>query len=138
MNDQLTAGPELDARIATEVMGWRFDERWGQIVPPEQKAGPFNMWRRTAHGQEPIPGTAIVGISYNGDLTAIHVPKYSTDIADAWRVLEHLQRRARGDSWNEFAYTRAGNLRLSRMKASEAALAICQAALNNNWESANA
>jgi hypothetical protein len=91
MTDQLTAGPELDARIATEVMGWRFDERWGQIVPPEQQAGPDEMWRRSKFGFEPVPGNTVLNIAYNGNLTAIHVPKYSTDIADAWRVLESFE-----------------------------------------------
>jgi hypothetical protein len=137
MTNQLTAGPELDARIATEVMGWRFDERWGQIVPPEQKAGPDEMLERCDGGWSAVNGTAVVGLSYNGDLTAIHIPQYSTNIADAWRVLEHLQPPARDDAWVEFVHSWTGALHLSHMKSSEAAFAICRAALQDR-ENGNA
>ena len=93
MTDKLKVGPELDARIATEVMGWRFDERWGQIVPPEQKAGPHEIWQPCWDDRdryEIVDANVVDGVGYTlcDGRAKIMIPSYSTDIADAWRVLE--------------------------------------------------
>lgn len=62
MNDELKAGPELDARIATEVMGWR-DVTMGW-VGGETDGRKWESLKSTWHP--------------------------STNIADAWRVVEKI------------------------------------------------
>ena len=103
MTDKLKAGPELDARIATEVMGWTdFVMGWvDNKTDPDHWACLKDVWRP------------------------------STDIADAWRILERLQPPSRADAWVEFVHSWVGALHLSHMKASEAAFAICRAALQD-------
>lgn len=65
--ETLVAGRELDALIAEKVMGWRnlHVERHGDDYP--------------RFGQP--PGVA---------LDCVNVPRFSTDIADAWKVVEAL------------------------------------------------
>lgn len=115
MTDELKAGPELDARIATEVMGWYAlpiaDTNGVPCWSNRPSASAFaekTDWFRPAETWRP-----------------------STDIADAWRILEWLQPPARNDAWREFIHSWVGALHLSHMTAREAAFAICRAALQD-------
>ena len=85
---------ELNVQVA-EAMGWRWDDAWGCLIPPEQTAGPDEMWTDWHYDhegddlhREPAPGAAISGIVYNGNFTKIILPEHSTDIAAAWPLLE--------------------------------------------------
>lgn len=63
---ELRAGVEIDARIATEIMGWR-DCQWSDFL---------------GHGGKPPKSDKLLRGAY-GMAT---VPNYSTDIAAAWQV----------------------------------------------------
>ena len=87
---------ELDERVA-RARGWHWDDDWGCLIPPEQKAKPGEMWtgwHRDHDGddlhRQPVPGAAINRIVYNGDMSKIILPEYSTDIAAAWQVVEWM------------------------------------------------
>jgi len=74
---KLEAGEELDALVAENVMGWLRipSELNGQqkiVVPPDGNPHPMDWWW----------GRSVYGL----------VPKYSTDIAAAWEVVERLER----------------------------------------------
>ncbi len=84
---------ELDVQVA-EAMGWHWDDDWGCLIPPEQKAKPDEMWLDWQYDKEtheswrdPALGAAISGIVYNGNFTKIHLPEYGSDIAAA-RIME--------------------------------------------------
>lgn len=107
----LEAGRELDAEVATKVMGWSVE----LIVGPRDA---FEEWRDPQgwrYGPDPKP--------------------YSTDIAAAWQVLEHVS--ASGWLWQIDMATEGGwkvlidhpDGRIRSARADAAALAICQAAL---------
>jgi len=85
---------ELDVRVA-EVMGWHWDDDWGCLIPPEQKAKPDEMWtgwhRDNADDdlhRQPVPEAVVSGIVYDGNLSKIVLPEYSTDNDIAAAVME--------------------------------------------------
>ncbi len=87
---------ELQVAVATEVMGWHWDEAWDCLIPPEQKAKPDEMWTDWELDpggwfREPIKGTMVSGVSYNGDSSKIILPDYPSDIAAAMRVVEKMR-----------------------------------------------
>lgn len=90
---------KLDVRVA-EAMGWHWDDDWGCLIPPEQKAKPSEMWTDwidDGNGdkyREPIKCHSVIGIVYSGNFTKIILPEYSSDITVAWRVVEWM--RAKG------------------------------------------
>lgn len=93
---------ELDARIAERVMGWRHDEYGGYDTPTGYR----------------LPD---------------EIPPYSTDIRAAWEVVERMGS-IKMDT--DEGYQRAApfifamqDIPFWRLKAHDAALAICQAAL---------
>ena len=84
---------EIDVRVA-EAMGWHWDDGWGCLIPPEQKASPEEMWTDWQYDgddgswwKEPIPGTHVNGVVYNGSSSKIILPEYRTSIAAA-RAME--------------------------------------------------
>jgi hypothetical protein len=56
------------------------------------------------------------------------VPAFSTDIAAAWQVVEHM-RLLDADTWLQFWRATDGHGALVGMTGPDAALAICRAAL---------
>ena len=123
---------ELDAKVA-ELMKWHWDDAWGCLIPPEQKAKPSEMWtewKTDAEGlfREPIKGAMVSGLSYNGDSSKVILPHFSTDIAAALPVLE---------KWTDAEIEKAGgNYRVTLIgapivtaDAETLPLAICRAAL---------
>ncbi len=78
----MEAGRELDALVAEKVMGW------SKRVSAD-------------HSNSPIKQLRAFGIIYawkdsNGNDKGLDVPRYSTDIAAAWQVVERLR-----DQWTE-------------------------------------
>lgn len=127
----MNAGRELDALIATKVMGWT-------NVGCEKNAQHEEF---VPHGCDPLhPAAFPFGRS--------QLPHYSTDMADAWDVVEKLSPRERGERshiaclnmphspalypddapvwWVEWF---DGDQTLDAVDAPTAALAICRAAL---------
>jgi hypothetical protein len=81
--DSMQAGRELDEVIALDVMGWEHrTESWydGEGVEGSRFIGP-NGEERTAFGH------------YNYDLEELDLPRYSTDIAAAWEVVERMNNK---------------------------------------------
>ena len=87
---------DLDVRVA-EAMGWRWDDDWECLIPPEQKAKPAEMWTDWLDNgdgdeyREPVKANTVSGIVYNGNFTKIHLPEFSTDISAAWQVVEWMK-----------------------------------------------
>lgn len=65
----LTAGPELNAKVAEKVMGW-----------PEYRHGMPNMERQFV-------------VAEGNPTTTITAPRFSTDIEAAWEVVEKLREQ---------------------------------------------
>lgn len=98
--DALSAGRELDAKIAEHVMGLEIAHRaWPCHYAPDcgayeavlsERDTDFNAkpdviyWRH--HPSENMPDEDKNDLG----LWCEPVPHYSTDIADAWRIVEHL------------------------------------------------
>ena len=112
-------GRELDALIAEKVMGFVWRRGWG---------GPWKMLVSPTDAEDcpPIQGDEGIAADY-----ARFVPRYSTDLAAAWLVVEKLTPRfyvcvervhRSGDAWNAWVGR-------SNVAASSAPLAICRAAL---------
>ena len=86
---------EMDVAMA-ELMGWRWDDVWGCLIPPEQQAKPDEMWSKWKIDdegvlyREPIKENIVSHLSYRGDFSKVNLPKFSTDIAAAWLVVEKL------------------------------------------------
>jgi len=73
MIDAMEAGPEMDALVAERVMGWQLSEY--RIVRPDGSSfdAPIReMW------DDPL-------------YSRYSLPPYSTDIAAAWQVVEHMR-----------------------------------------------
>ncbi len=101
----MEAGRELDALVAERVMGWQVSYAEKRGRPPLQD----DRWGR--YGP---------------------VPHYSTEIAAAWQVVEQVQKM-HDDTLAAFASfldDGEGRSYLYNMKAADAALAICRAALH--------
>ena len=84
---------ELDVQVA-QAMGWHWDDEWGCLIPPEQKAKPAELWTDWQYDgdddswwRKPTPGTAVSGIVYNGDMSKIILPEFGADIV-ASRTME--------------------------------------------------
>jgi hypothetical protein len=113
---------EIDALVAAQVMGWG---RVTPYLPPKTDGGssaqPFG---------DPVPGVR--------DNRTI-VPNYSTNIADAWKVVEHLRSTGLRSvitpdwhkSWSVAVYRRE-ELVYQSYWFDTAPLAICHAALAVN------
>lgn len=107
---ELSAGRELDALVAEKVMGWI----------PSTSPRAERPWQMAPSGSGP------------GSMS--HVPHYSTDIADAWLIVERFNTRA-PDLFARFAehlYEDDGTHRYCQLldvPAYEAAYRICLAAL---------
>jgi len=124
----MEAGRELDALVAEKVMGIEVD----LVVAPFIYYSPYrDRYDEWAAGNEPY-------IDKDGDIHLI--PRYSTDIAAAWLVVEKM-RETRwievhstiDGEWAAF-YTPIGTTDMNQAiheyaKASTAPLAICLAAL---------
>lgn len=110
----LPAGKELDALVAEHVMGWL--DIWFCPHTPHCFHG-----RKSAHHND----------------TNYQVPKYSSDIAAAWEVVEHLRRQLSGfvlcDSCGGEPWTAGFVDGPDGSEAETVSLAICRAALNACW-----
>lgn len=73
--DQMEAGRELDALVAQQVMGLNVE--WVSGVP---------MWV----GGDELPGSPVI---IGPDKFGHSVKPYSTDIAAAWELVNHLEAR---------------------------------------------
>lgn len=92
--ETMAAGRELDALVAERVMGWvwaqddpaaystMFRPGHRYIVPPDV----FEFSRGTLPADTALP----LAKEWYGN-----VPRYSTDLAAAWLVVEHLKRKDR-------------------------------------------
>ena len=145
--DNMEAGRELDAIVAEKVMGWHYDSAWDCLIPPEQRAKPNEMWTEWEADDDglvrkPINENYVTGIVYTGDTQKIVLPYYSTDIADAWKVVERLDYKSHtnfslytiGANW--FCFFKEENVKMDyswvneyEARADTAPLAICRAAL---------
>lgn len=113
--DKMPAGEEMNKLIATEVMGWRWDDDWGCLVPPEQVAKPSEMWTDWQEGidedgstywyWEPVPGTMVSGVAYNGDASKVILPDFSGDDGQALKVAKKVMN---DDFRNHFRIGKAG------------------------------
>ena len=137
---------ELDERVA-KAMGWHWDDDWGCLIPPEQKATPGEMWTgwHRDHDddvlhREPAPGAAFNRIVYNGNFTKIILPEVSTDWAAAWQVVEWMaENRGHGffliQDWHGPVVAMSGYYKASFIdqehwaNAASAPEAICRAFL---------
>lgn len=92
---ELQPGAELDAAVATHVLGWKWSDDWQQVVPPAQWAAPSQMWTRS--GDIFIPNTLAFtpGVTYDNALRAIRVPSFSTDFAAACTLLTKYDSNVR-------------------------------------------
>lgn len=123
----MPAGDAMDALIAERVMGWsRWYENKKDLYPPE--------------GSEENLGWTKKG----GILIAAHIPKYSSEIEAAWRVVEKVKGNSHQDlltiqqedmhpgswevGWMEYLPYEGGCLKRSSV-ADTVPLAICRAAL---------
>ena len=136
-------GRALDALVAEKIFGWVWIRSLAHYPPPRGRE-----WQR-----ELCPGDKVPKPSEAGDWLPAHgdepanettqiwegsIPRYSTDIAAAWQVLEHL--KTLGDypeevlmlSWNPRSDWWVHSERYPRsieVNAETAPLAICLAAL---------
>lgn len=105
----MDAGRELDTLIAEKVMGYH-----------------------RATESEPYWNSLAVWVEENGERWE-QIPDYSTDIAAAWQVVEHLHGRVVIDHWSRGAYKVMIYLPAKppsvEASAESAPLAICRAAL---------
>ena len=106
----MNPGPEMDAIVAENVMGWRWTHA-------SEGGGP------TWHGSPPEPNDL-------DDISKDHssVPPYSTNIAAAWTILEKAplgELRRLGDRWGACLYGGGGGYILGATVPE----AICRAAL---------
>lgn len=109
--NEVEAGRELDATIAERVMGWT-------RVDPNRSADPIYS-------------------GFDHDFGLIDLPKFSTDIGDAWQVVENIARRGwKMDvqnrfwpTWGAHVHFPAPNYAHVFETADSAPLAICKAAL---------
>lgn len=69
------AGRDLDRSVATEVMGYRIEERDGEYVLPELRTVAVSVGPDGMGNPEQVPPL---------------LPRYSTDIAEAWEVVDRL------------------------------------------------
>ena len=135
----MKAGRELDARIATEVMGWIMHPSWDCLAPPgfpseEEMWTPWEVWDDGddwGMSRKPIKGKVMPGIVMDGSGKP-KLPDYSADIAAAWQVIEkllkhphieHFELNWLGVDKGWFCYITAPT------KASTVPLVICLAAL---------
>lgn len=85
-------GRSLDALVAEHIMGWKWmlypkDQKWAQIYLNEGKTG---YW---------MAGTCTINTT-NSDNTP-NCPRYSTDIHDAWKVVEAVKCKT---PWDGFSF----------------------------------
>jgi len=94
-------GGELNKAVAIEVMGWRWDDDWGCLIPPEQIAKPSEMWTERKEKlnadlrtyevyRDPIPEHHIEGIVYNDNCTKVILPDYQGGMGEAWKVVDKV------------------------------------------------
>lgn len=81
MAEHLTAGPELDRAVAEQVMGQVPCDAWEPIN--FGSAGGPAVLKRCAHPE----GTCWSTLVYGGG----GVPRYSTEIRESWRIVEHYR-----------------------------------------------
>lgn len=150
--DNLQAGRELDMLIAEKIMGWKrtgdddhtkplhtSDDRtemvdWERKGPHPRLEGPVDE-----DGQTPVYYLCACRDNYDGhgiSRIKVDLPAYSTDIAEAWKVLEKLeecgllatvQRFGHFDSWMCFLRL-ANGFEPCYASALTAPAAICEAA----------
>lgn len=81
-NTTMKPGRELDALVATKVMGWDCDVRWMEITD-------YNPKTRIGHAID-AAGVEKGGVCDERS-TVRPVPHYSTDIAAAWQVVDKFE-----------------------------------------------
>lgn len=122
----MEAGRELDAEIAEKVMGWRREKRHYTYVGDRiVLVPPFKPEKKNVYGYR-------YGIHINGLWVAHQMPEFSTNIADAWTVVERMQSMP-DDTFGDFARALSdsdGCSYLHQSTAAEAAERICRAALS--------
>lgn len=127
--NEMEAGPELDVLVAEQVMGWtyRSDNPVNMECPEVAEPG----WWHSPEWQDGDWECASCLFKYQSDV----MPRYSSDIAAAWKVLEKLVEMKKGacvhgysaDEWACSYSKRVGVVQF--IQADTAQLAICRAAL---------
>ena len=80
--ESLKAGRELDVMVAEKVMGWNwYPVTEDQVYYSEEARKRGGFWR-----------DGIVSVGCTTPDGSPNCPAYSTDIAAAWEVVEHMQR----------------------------------------------
>lgn len=132
--DEMPSGDDLNMLIAEQIMGWRW-YWWTVANSQEAVRGLFAPdFVNPYHYQPWTPTVGALRIS-----TMNLVPHYSTDIADAWLVVEKLQdecgsiaiereRDEEGWLWRCQIYSRDDETFIEAC-APTPSLAICRAAL---------
>ena len=126
---EMVAGRELDALVAEKVMKLR-------VIFDEDRYGEMHIWWAVPTD----PGTV-------EEWDKFYLPAYSTDIAAAWQVIEHMKERgltvwfvSKEFAWQEAPHWEAGLTvepcdsgwlpQIQALASAETApLAICRAAL---------
>lgn len=119
---QLCAGRRLDALVAEKVMGWNREE---------------NTWRSASglvrqvvlkrHNDEAI-GTALADV-WTYDVFNSKLPDYSTNISQAWKIIEALSIRG-GGVYGRFLTLMPSGEELFVRLSDDVAETICLAALS--------
>ena len=132
---ELDAGPELDALIAEKVMGWQWANAVGKsfLLPNGVTERERYHWKPGKDG----PPRRIE--EFYTQMDYCKIPRYSTDIATAWVVVEKLMPvvghiypahdEETGKLMHWCAVVEKGDSERFGVIASTAPLAICRAAL---------
>ena len=144
----MEAGPELNARVATEVMGWKcmtegelYGERFSEVYPGARQAGfdesrVCSWWLDPSSTNEWGEPEAVCPIE-DEDEDDLKGFKPSTDIGAAWEVVEKLALTFelgwlptdKGLNWDASFGEKRGSEDGTTTYAETAPLAICLAAL---------
>lgn len=105
MEEDLKSGPELDALVAEKVMGWVLYGEDGHSKPVHKKSldrpgETFDDWEyKGPHPRLVSPSGReffLCQCRYRKGLE--NLPPYSTDIAAAWEVVEHMTQTTK-ENW---------------------------------------
>lgn len=118
----MEAGRELDALVAEHIMGWRREKRHYTYVGDRIiLKPPVEPEKKNVYGYR-------YGIHIKGLWVAHQMPEFSTNIADAWTVVERMHdlNEEQHSKWTRRLHA---GLPLAELTATEAAYRICVAAL---------
>lgn len=121
---ELVAGREMDAEVAVKIFGFTVRRGLVRLAYYEMEGEVLEV------GDEPMEA-----FDHEEDyiVAELRVPPYSTSIAAAWTVMEHLVNTTKPDgdrdAWVRFCKALDMGYELLKHNAPNAALVICRAAL---------